>query len=345
MALSALVLSGCLNNHRKAIERYVAAISHQAATLDDEAIKELHAAVRLDNEFSLAYSLLGDLHRKQGDYPSAVTAYEHATELDPYDFNDHLHLGQVYQALTRFYDAIKTLHRACLLQPDSPDANLSLGLCYLQTQDFEQAEVYTSRAARLDPDNPIILASIGQIYEKNGDSYKAVNAYQQALEVNPDQPDIMVKLGAIYTGMKRFPAAKLILEKAAEAAPDQTGPFIALGYCLLNEGWNYSQADPSHNTSLLQGYQEALEVYRRALEIDVKSHQAHNGLGATYMTLYLDSPADMQLAEDAIQAWHNSLDLEPNQPQIARLVEKYSAKIYGPKLSTRPPRSPALLIP
>ena len=142
-ALSVLLFCGCLNpwfSDDRAIHHYVNALSLDAADLHDDAVQELQAAVKVDQEFSLAYSMLGDLYRQQGRYEQAAGAYEFACRLDPWAFNDHLNLGQVYQLLKQFVRALEVLKRACLLKPENVTANYSLGVCYYETGDYEQGK-------------------------------------------------------------------------------------------------------------------------------------------------------------------------------------------------------------
>ncbi|MCH9021272.1 MAG: tetratricopeptide repeat protein [Planctomycetes bacterium] len=301
-------LLGVGRNHRAAVEHYVTALSLQAEDLDELAVAELQEAARLDTEFALAHSMLGDIYRLGGQNEEAAEAYEKAVRLDPWAFGDHLHLGQVYHVLKRFYDAIKVLKKAHTLRPDHADTNYSLGLSYFETEDYELAQLYTAKANQLNPDNEVILSSLGHIHFKKGDYYKAITSYKQALELDGNQPDIMIKLGAIYTNMKRFAPAKLILNQAIQIAPDQVDPHIALAYCHLIEGQ----------------WPQALERYQIAIEIDSSSYKAYSGLGVTYMMLYLKNPGNKQSAFEALQAWHYSLELEADQPRIKKLVEKYS---------------------
>jgi len=298
-------------NHREALEHYVTALSLQAEDLDELALAELQEAARLDDDFALVHSMLGDIYRLGGQNEEAATAYEKAVKLDPWAFDDHLHLGQVYYVLKRFYDAVKVLKQAHALRPDHADANFSLGLSYFEIEDYELAQRYTAKANQLNPDNEVILSSLGHIHYKRGDYSKAIAAYKQSLELDGSQPEIMIKLGAIYTHLKRFAPAKLILNQAIQISPNQVEPHIALAYCHLVEGqWS-----------------RALERYQSAIEIDVSSYQAYSGLGVTYMMLYLKNPDAKQKALDALQAWDYSLELEPDQPRIRRLVEKYSLQI------------------
>jgi len=337
-----LVLAGCMGSGSRkdrAIDHYVTAISLHEGQFDEEAASELEQAVRYDGEFSLAYSMLGGIYRQQKQYDKSAGAYENACRLDPWAFEDHLNLGQVYQILERYIDSIRVLKQAVQIQPDSAPAHYSLGVSYYKTDDYENAAEHCKKAADLDPNNVEILASLGDVYGKRQDDYQAVNSYKQALDLNPDQPEIMTKLGLTYTRQKRFDPARMILEKAIQADPAAVKPHIALGYTSLVEGkLTYTQAKEEMKNSQATAslrmqladrqFQEALEQYRQASQLEPSNTDAQNGMGVTCMMLFLKDPQNTQMGRDALACWHRSLELNPNQPKIKALVEKYNDKLF-----------------
>ena len=315
IVLSFLFNMGCYKrwfSRRRAVEHYVTAATLQSASFDEDAILELKEAVRLDYDFSLAYSMMGNLYKRQGQYDQAAEAYEKACRLDLWSFADHFNLGEVYQILKRFHEAIKAFDRACKLRPNHVESNYNLGVCYYKTEQYEEAAKYTSRAAELDPDNDHILGSLGDIYSKTGDGHEAINAYKRALEINSEQPDVMMRMGLVYIQMKRFPPGRLILEKAAAMAPDNATIHSTLAYCLL---W---QDEP----------ESAMEHYQKAVDLDANNYNARNGLGATYVMLYRKNQQAKNFVEEAIESWHRSLEINPNQPKIEKLLSTYTQELY-----------------
>lgn len=304
--------------HRRAVENYVTAITYRNAAQNQDAINELQEAVRLDFKFSLAHSMLGDLYRQNGQLDQAAAAYENACKLDPWAFKDHFSLGQVYQSLKKFSDAIRVLKRACQIQPNHPQVNYTLGICYYETGDYDQAKVFCGRAVELEPNDPAIQAGLGDVFNKTGDDYKAINAYKQALELNPNDDEVMVRLGHVYTRMKRFEPAKLILEKAIKTAPEKPKPYLAMAFCYLSEG----QLGDAH------------DKYQAVIKIDPKNCEALNGIGVVCMTAYVSNHQDLQKAQVALESWHRSLEINPDQPKIKRLVAKYTSEIRGINTNT-----------
>jgi len=334
-----LCIGGCARlwfPEQRAVEHYVSAMSYHVDQQDFLAIDELQAAVQLDQDFSLAYSLMGDLYRQNGHLEQAVDAYENACRIDPWDFDDHFHLGQTFQGLERFAAAIKPLLRACFLQDDHIEANCTLGICYYETEQYDAAVEYCRIAAQLAPDNPHILTSLGDMYTHTDDPNQAITAFKQALEIDDRQVDVMLRLGATYLDLEQFAPARLIFEKAAQVQPDQSQPYLALAYCLLVEGnkqlklygeqntqQNLSQAR-LHHQQALHLYQQARRQYETASQFDPANYLAYNGLGVACMMLSLHDQNQTDLAQLALQYWQRSLDLFPDQPKIINLLEKYS---------------------
>jgi hypothetical protein len=52
------------------------------------------------------------------------------------------------------------------------------------------------------------------------------------------------------------------------------------------------------------------------------------------MTMYLDQPDNVALRDDAVEAWHRSLEINPDQPKLRALVDKYRPKHEKPRLDT-----------
>ena len=51
------------------------------------------------------------------------------------------------------------------------------------------------------------------------------------------------------------------------------------------------------------------------------------------MTQYLAEPGHDDYREAAVEAWHQSLELNPDQPKLRPLLEKYRVKTPPPPLS------------
>ncbi len=157
------------------------------------------------------------------------------------------------------------------------------------------------------------MAALGNIYDKTKDDHQAINTYKQALELDGDNVEVMLRLGAVYTRMERYDPAQLILDKAVATNPAAPEPHLALAYCFLGKG----------------DLAAAMNHYQTALTIDPENYQAYNGAGVTAMMQYLNDRSQNHLVEQALENWHHSLDINPDQPKIQSLVSRYTAQIHG----------------
>ena len=50
------------------------------------------------------------------------------------------------------------------------------------------------------------------------------------------------------------------------------------------------------------------------------------------MTQFLNEPEQICMRDEAVEAWHTSLELNPSQPKLRALVEKYRLHADPPVL-------------
>ena len=78
---------------------------------------------------------------------------------------------------------------------------------------------------------------------------------------------------------------------------------------------------------LLKDYDEAIAEYLIAFSIDRHFFPALNEIGWVLITQYQQSLGlDEAKREAALDAWHRSLAINPEQPKINRLIQAYSQR-------------------
>jgi hypothetical protein len=75
----------------------------------------------------------------------------------------------------------------------------------------------------------------------------------------------------------------------------------------------------------MRAYGEALSSYTWATTLDPKMPEAYAGRGVVRMAMYLKDPSDADSRTMAIEHWHKSLELKPDQPKIRNLLKKYQS--------------------
>jgi superkiller protein 3 len=318
---AAAALAGCDNSWRtqKAVEHYVAGQMAMDRNDYEAALAELAKAVEFDSKLSVAYTAMGDIHRREGDFGQAAWSYQRACEANPYDFRPHYNLGVTYQALaaaaetarsaTGYIRKAATVYlRAVTINPKDFDANLNLSACYFQQGKLELAERYCQCAVEAEPNNPHGHSNLGIIYDAQDRPYDAIRAYKASLELDTNQPKLLLNLGTTYMKLRRLKSAakafRLSIEQDDEFAP----AYEQLGSCLyLQREWD-----------------QALSAYEKAVEVDPDSAAAQRGIGVVYMTQYLGDRTREDLRSSALAAWQRSLELDPSQKDLVDLMAKYA---------------------
>jgi tetratricopeptide (TPR) repeat protein len=304
----------------EAIAHYVAA----QRLKDDAALAELNKAIQADPSCSVAHTAIGDIHRKRGNYELARRAYETACAANPYFFRPHYNLGVVYQFLAeaakspQLYEdflrkACDIYLRAITIEANDYDANLNLSACYFQLGKYNQAEQYCQAAINLDPKRPEAFTNLGIIYDSENRLYEAIKAYKQSLELDTHQPKLWLNLGStlMRQGTKdRLEIALTSFQNAAKEDPTSSAPWEQLGSCHFRLG----------------NVDKATEAYQKAIALNARSADAFRGMGIIYMTQYLADPAKTALRDKGLTQWNTSLEINPNQDDLKKLVEKYTPK-------------------
>lgn len=312
-------LGGCAINPGAAqlhLERGEGALARRDMSA---ALAEFREAVRLDPERPEAHEKLGLAYKQAGDLPRAAESLETAVRLDPLDGGTMYALGDVYQLLNDLTRAIRAYARVVQLSPKNFDAWSRLALCYHRTGELDRAVESYEAALKLQPRNAFIWFNLGVAQDSRGSQYEAIRAYKQSLECDLSQPLVLVNLATVYINQDRLDVARRTLETAVKLDPKLSVGHERLGYCHWIEG----------------NLTEAAAHYGRAIELDGKNARAHFGLGGVRMTQYLNDANLVAFRDEAIEAWHRSLELDPNQPKVRELIEKYRIKTERPTLATQ----------
>ena len=309
ICLALLFSAGCASK-QQAVELYVDAVSFRELNENEKAVQKLNLAVKADNRFSLAHSLLGEIYEQMQDYRRAAASYENAARLNPWSFRDYFSLGRVYQTMKEFALAVNAYRRAAQLRPDHLEANLNTAKCLYQIKDYNEALVYGKKAERINPDIGELHQLLGHLYDSQKDYEQAVRSYKRALEINGNDPAVMMSLAVAYLRTSRNEPARELLATVAQLQPDNSSARQYLGYCFLR----------------LDDVNQAIVNYRKAVEINRDDWEAYRGLGVAYMLTAIKDD-DPGLKTQAVELWRQSISIKPDQPRrdrLVELIEKYS---------------------
>jgi arylsulfatase A-like enzyme/Tfp pilus assembly protein PilF len=232
-------------------------------------------------------------------------------ESDKGDPKDSLHLGQLIVRMN-FYLANNELTKAEELIKEvfkeRPEYILNyyyLGKIAFQKNDFNRSIKYYSKFLTAAGDNknslggshPFITKFLHKSYidmgvacAELGDTKQAVIYYSGAIETDPDDPKTYYNIGNIYLNQDELEQARDYYEKALAIDPELPKAHYNLGNVLFKQG----------------KIEEAVTHYSKAVELKPDWQEAQGNLGA----------AKMKLVEKLISSWNESLQKNPNQPEL-----------------------------
>ena len=129
------------------------AIALLQAGREEEALQQLHQALKLDDTYYLTYLYLADYYRNKEDWDKAITYYQQALERHPNDV----------QILS------------------------GLAYAYARKGDIDRAIEYNMRVLELRPQDPATLRNLALLYREKGNIAEALRYARMALEVAPEQ--------------------------------------------------------------------------------------------------------------------------------------------------------------
>ena len=126
---------------------------------------------------------------------------------------------------------------------------------------------------------------------------------------------MLVNRARTYTNQGRLKMARNALRQATRMDPELAVAHEALGYTLFR----------------MSAFDEAERSYNQSLAYDPHLPRAHVGLGSIKMLRYLKDTEQIDQRNRALEHWHRSLELNPDQPRIRKLIARYAPTRTDPE--------------
>ncbi len=283
--------------------------------------------------------LLGNILFEQGSYEDAASQYEEALKIDSGN------PAALYNmALTLFkrgdeVSGIEYLKRAGASDKIGKIAHLSyakLGVIFTERRDFDLAEKYLSLAVSINPKDPIDKYNLGIVYLKQDKVQKALEEFLKAEQIGKHDADLLENLGEAYFSLNEYDKSLaaynrllkinkrnvMILSRVAEIY--YKNGELDKAYDLYKKITVLEPASENARIAYLnmgnisddaQRYDEAIEIYKKALVIDPKDDATLYNLGIAYN--HAGKP------EFAIESWRKAAELNPDEPKHLMAVADY----------------------
>ncbi|HZT00069.1 MAG TPA: tetratricopeptide repeat protein [Terriglobales bacterium] len=236
--------------------------------LATKAIEEYRAAIEADPGSEYLTSALAELYAKTGRIRDAVLEAQDILKRDPNNLEAHKLLGRIY---------LRSLG-------DMQSGNNGSGsVLKLAIEQYEQI-------IKIEPDNVDDHLLLGRLYRMNNDLQKAEREFKLAVKLQPDSEEAVTTLAYLYNEEGDATRAVQVLSSVPDAGRSAK-MYSALGY-------TYEQQ---------KQYKEAIDAYRRAIELDRDNLDAIRGLAENLMN---DGQTDAALEQYKIIADANPEDAQ-----------------------------------
>jgi tetratricopeptide (TPR) repeat protein len=233
--VSALQSTGALDQGEADITR---AISLSESPLYYRVLSELYLA-RLNELFvDKKISQIEAQSKFQALLATAIQSAQRAVALDGTDYQNHLALGRVFEAVVPLnisgaYDNAKTTYGEGLARnPQSPEIELILARLEITNKDNDEARVHIDKALAEKADYADAIFLLSQIDIAEGNISKAIESVRSVATLSPNDAGVFFQLGLLYYNQKDYVNAIGALERAVVLSPEYANAkyFLGLSY-------------------------------------------------------------------------------------------------------------------
>ena len=310
----------------------------------EAAIPAYREVLELDADYALAYAGLGEALFRAGRYEEAVEALRRSLTIQP-DLPVARPvrniLARALRHLGRLQEAAEIYERMSAAGPADPEPLSHLASVRSAQGRTAEADALLQRIRDLGPDATIALQNVAESLRDQERYEEALEAYGSVLAVDADFGSADAgRAGALFE-LGRYQEAAEAMERAIVLEPESIvlpAREVLLGRALLELGRPEDEAagrfqralaaDPGYRDALdrlamlrfgQERYREALELYRRHLEIAPDSPHIHSNLGATHY--YLGE------REAALRSFERALELDPTSESAQRNLRQIRADL------------------
>jgi len=220
----------------------------------------------------LAEELLqrGDLYWYQGNQTAARESYQEAVAADPTLAIAYARWGLLLTLQLKHDEALIRTRRAVELSPSDPEILMIHGMALEWAGEISEAIQYINQALELNPNNATAHAFLAEAYIDSNRPDEALIKAQYAIELEPENMWAWRNLGYVYENLGQYDKA---LESYQQALAIQ--PLSSIYMSLGRNEFVKVGAD----------FQQALNYFRSATEVDPRNPQVYAELGRAYWLL------------------------------------------------------------
>ena len=223
----------------------------------------------------------------------AILSFKEAVKLKN-DYKEAWYeMGWCQNDVKDYNGAINSLNKARALWARIPKVHFELGYAFEKTNSIDSAINQYNQVLQLNNTYSLAYKQLGYIYYNKSDHQTALTNFLKYEEVakNPINDYLYwYRKGYMQNALKQYEPAKISLNKSLEFKTDYTNTYLELGFASKN----------------LKLDDDAIGYYKKAIELDPKSHIPYNGIGEVYR----DNKKDMN---EAMNWYKQTLSINPDE--------------------------------
>lgn len=263
--------------------------------------------------------LRGQAHLEKGRNPEALVEFKEALSSDPTLIEARFYLGLAQWNLGRYVEAAENFKRTLQLSPEHSLSSYYLGQILLQRNDLPKAVEYFERALRTGKAKaPIdVYFQLGKTYLVQGNFEAGIRVLEQTASLNVKDDRVYTQLGKAYMKTGRKQEAEKALARSKELRDYQREATSLLLRCseylksremdkaLEIYNWALKTEDIDDlvalgiNFSQSGIYEQAEQLFRKAIRIAPESFEANYNLGLVFLQTQRFDDAQERLCQAA----------------------------------------------
>jgi anaphase-promoting complex subunit 8 len=149
-----------------------------------KAVVYFKRAIKLDNNFLSAWTLMGHEYLEMKSIPAAIESYRTAVDIDPNDYRAWYGLGQTYEIHQMYNYAIYYFLNAAKAKPNDSRMWTALGSCYEKIEKRNEAIKCYEKAVSCKDKEGIAMYKMAKLYFCIGEEDKAAICFKENLKRN-----------------------------------------------------------------------------------------------------------------------------------------------------------------
>jgi serine/threonine protein kinase len=171
-----------------------------------------------------------------GQEERAITDFDQALLLEPYNAQTYSNRGSSYSNLGQEERAITDFDQALLLEPNNALIYYNRGNSYAKLDHHEQAIADYNQSIHLDPTLGEVYGSRGNSYSKLGNFVQAIADYDQVIHLDPNNITAYMNRAICHTELGQLVEAIADYDRAIRVDPNNAQVWFNKGVSLANAG-------------------------------------------------------------------------------------------------------------